>query len=132
VTPNTVLFCDPEAHRDIYGMKSNVRRGDFYTAWRRNERDQTTLNTVDVAEHARKRKLLNLSFTDKSVRSASTFIIQHVERWNELLVQDCGTDWSEPLDLSNSLDALVFDIMGDLCFGKSFDIKEPGDNPLKA
>ncbi|ETS80426.1 hypothetical protein PFICI_07955 [Pestalotiopsis fici W106-1] len=132
VTPNTVLFCDPEAYRDIYGMKSNVRRGDFYTAWRRNERDQTTLNTVDVADHARKRKLLNLSFTDKSVRSASAFIIQHVGRWNELLVQDCGMDWSEPTDLSNSVDTLIFDIMGDLCFGKSFDIKEPGNNPLKA
>ncbi|KAI0006422.1 benzoate 4-monooxygenase cytochrome P450 [Xylariaceae sp. FL0662B] len=130
--PNTVLFCDPEAYADIYGMKSNVRRSKFYAAWKRNDRGQNTLNTVDVAEHARKRKLLNLCFTDKSVRAASNFIIKHVDRWNHLLVEKNGVDWSDPVDFSAEVDALVFDIMGDLCFGKSFDVKEPGENPLKA
>ncbi|RYP41689.1 hypothetical protein DL767_000894 [Monosporascus sp. MG133] len=130
--PNTVLFCDPEAYADIYGMKSNVRRSKFYTAWRRNDRDKTTLNTVDVAEHARKRRLLNLCFTEKSVRAASNFIIKHVNRWNHLLVEKNGADWSDPVDFSEKVDALAFDIMGDLCFGKSFNVKEPGENPLKA
>ncbi|RYP80318.1 hypothetical protein DL770_006265 [Monosporascus sp. CRB-9-2] len=129
--PNRVLFCDPEAYADIYGMKSNVRRSKFYTAWRRNDRDKTTLNTVDVAEHARKRRLLNLCFTEKSVRAASNFIIKHVNRWNHLLVEKNGADWSDPVDFSEKVDNLAFDIMGDLCFGKSFDIKEPGENHLK-
>ncbi|XXH02863.1 hypothetical protein Hte_009251 [Hypoxylon texense] len=103
-------------------MKSNVRRSKFYTPWQRNDRDKTTLNTVDVAEHALKRRLLNLCFTDKSVRAASYFVVKHVDRWNHLLVEGCnGTDWSESADFSAKVDALVFDIMGDLCFGKSFD-----------
>ncbi|KAI1475847.1 hypothetical protein F4774DRAFT_395527 [Daldinia eschscholtzii] len=29
------------------------------------------------------------------------------------------------------IDALIFDIIGDLSFGKSFNIKEPGANPFK-
>ncbi|KAL9618147.1 MAG: hypothetical protein Q9160_007097 [Pyrenula sp. 1 TL-2023] len=29
-------------------------------------------------------------------------------------------------------DSLTFDILGDLCFGKSFETKEPGNNPFKA
>lgn len=41
------------------------------------------------------------------------------------------TEWSAPVDLSQKIDTLVFDIMGDLSLGKSFDIKEPGDNPLR-
>ncbi|KAI0181176.1 cytochrome P450 monooxygenase-like protein [Hypoxylon sp. FL1284] len=131
--PNTVLFCDPEAYADIYSIKSNVRRGKFYTAWQRNDGDKTTLNTVDVAEHAQKRRLLNLCFTDKSVRAASSFVTKHVDRWNHLLVQKCdGLDWSETVDFSAKVDNLVFDIMGDLCFGKSFDVKEPGANILKS
>ncbi|GAB1318167.1 Benzoate 4-monooxygenase cytochrome P450 [Madurella fahalii] len=133
--PNTVLFCDPEAYADIYGMKSNVRRSRFYSALKRSSRESTTLNTIDVAEHAKKRKLLNLCFTEKSLRASSGFIIKHVDRWNELLIGEeerkTGA-WTAPLDLSEKLDALVFDIMGDLCFGRSFDIKEPGENPLKA
>lgn len=26
---------------------------------------------------------------------------------------------------------LVFDILGDMCFGRSFEIKEPGPNPIR-
>ncbi|KAI1733378.1 benzoate 4-monooxygenase cytochrome P450 [Xylaria scruposa] len=130
--PNTVLFCDPEAYVDIYGMKSNVRRSKFYTAWQRNDQDQTTLNTVDVAAHARKRKLLNLAFTESSVRAASSFIIKHVDRWHQILVEDAGASWSAAVDFSDKVDSLTFDIMGDLCFGASFDIKEPRENPLKS
>ncbi|KAL1882973.1 hypothetical protein Daus18300_000611 [Diaporthe australafricana] len=43
-----------------------------------------------------------------------------------------STEWSAATDFSRRLDSLTFDIMGDLAFGRSFDIKEPGKNPLKA
>lgn len=51
------------------------------------------------------------------------------------MMDELGTspdDWSAPVDMSRKLDALTFDIMGDLAFGRSFDIKEPTENPLKA
>jgi hypothetical protein len=131
--PNTVLFCDQEAYMEIYGMRSNVRRSPFYSAFQRNKHEKTTLNTIDVAEHAYKRKLLNLCFTEKSLRAASSFIVRNVDRWNQIMLEenDSTTEWSAPVDLTEKLDALTFDIMGDLSFGRSFDIKEPGDNPLK-
>ncbi|KAK2612686.1 hypothetical protein QQS21_001303 [Conoideocrella luteorostrata] len=131
--PGTVLFCHPEAYADIYGMKSNVRRSHFYEAFKRNDREKTTLTTIDVAEHTRKRKILNICFTEKLIRAASSFIINHVDRWNQLLLEDSDstTEWSSPIDFSLKVDALVFDIMGDLSLGKSFDIKEPGHNPLR-
>ncbi|KAF2872285.1 benzoate 4-monooxygenase cytochrome P450 [Massariosphaeria phaeospora] len=131
VEPNTVVFRDPDAYRDIYSTKANVQRSTFYTAWQVNKKDANTLTTIDVAEHAYKRKLLNASFTEKSVRAASEFIIRHIDRWNELLVGD-NTDWSPPVDLSESVERLLFDISGDLFFGKSFETKEPGQNPSKA
>ena len=133
VTPNTVLFCDPAAYADIYSMKSNVRRSHFYTALKRKMSENTTLNTIDIAEHAVKRKLLNTCFTEKSLRAASSFIIKHVDRWNEIMMEESNstTGWSVPIDFSEMIDMLVFDIMGDLSFGRSFDIKEPGENPLK-
>ncbi|KAK4164127.1 cytochrome P450 [Cladorrhinum sp. PSN259] len=137
VAPNTVLFRDPQAYTDIYGMKSNVRRAPFYKAFRRNKHEKTTINSIDIAEHAAKRKLLNLAFTDKTTRAASEFMTRHVDRWNELLLVSSNKDkesgWTTPVDMSEKLDTLVFDIMGDLCFGRSFDIKEPkGENPLRA
>ncbi|CAJ2509358.1 Uu.00g143840.m01.CDS01 [Anthostomella pinea] len=136
--PNTVLFCDPQAYADIYSMKSNVRRSHFYEALRRNERENTTLTTIDVAEHAKRRKRLSQCFTEKSVRAASKFVIKHVDRWLHLIMEENGreengtaAEWSSSVDFSEKIDALIFDIMADLSFGKSFEIKEPGDNPLK-
>ncbi|KAI0599544.1 benzoate 4-monooxygenase cytochrome P450 [Biscogniauxia sp. FL1348] len=132
--PNTVLFCDPEAYADIYSTKANVRRSHFYEALKRNEHESTTLTTIDVAEHAQRRKRLNLCFTEKSIRAASKFIEKHVDRWNDIIIDeiDSSTGWSASMDFSDRVDGLIFDIMADLSFGKSFDIKEPGDSPLKA
>lgn len=127
--PTLVLFNTPRAFRDIYSYKANVKKDESYVAWRRNDGDANTLTTTDVAAHARKRKLLNIVFSDNSVRSAAAFIIKNLDRWNELSIN--GDDWSEPIDLSKWTDCLIFDILGDLCFGKSFDIKEPGENPFK-
>lgn len=131
--PNTVLFCDPEAYADIYNMKANVRRGRFYEALQSKTEEKTTLTVVDVAEHSRRRKFLNICFSDRMVREACQFVCHHVDRWNEILVQDIAEsgEWSTSLNFSHSIDTMVFDVMGDLNFGASFDIKEPGDRPFK-
>lgn len=82
--------------------------------------------------HARKRRVLNSAFSENAIRSATAFVIKHVDRWNELLVEgNNGKEWTEPQNMSDLTDYLVFDIMGDLCFGKSFELKEPGKNPFK-
>ncbi|KAI9781242.1 MAG: hypothetical protein M1816_002425 [Peltula sp. TS41687] len=131
VYPHGVVFQSAKAFTDIYSAKSNVHRSKTYEAWQRNEQDINTLNTSDVAIHRRKRRILNTVFTEKSIRAASLFINRHIDRWNELLLDGDGKDWSQPKDLAEWSDYLVFDILGDLCFGKSFEIKEPGENPLK-
>ncbi|KAI9788795.1 MAG: hypothetical protein M1816_006576 [Peltula sp. TS41687] len=129
--PHGVVFQSTQAFADIYSAKANVQRSKTYEAWQRNERDVNTLNTSDVSIHRRKRRILNTVFTEKSIHAAGMFINQHVDRWNELLLDLDGNDWSQPKDLAEWSDSLVFDILGDLCFGRSFEIKEPGENPLK-
>ncbi|CAJ2501952.1 Uu.00g048050.m01.CDS01 [Anthostomella pinea] len=116
VAPNLVLFCDPNAYADIYGMKSN-----------------STVNTIDPREHAIRRRMLNTAFTDVSANAAAAFMSQHIDRWHQIMLDehDSTTEWSASIDLSGKLDHIVFDIMGDLSFGRSFNTKEPGENPLK-
>jgi cytochrome P450 len=81
--------------------------------------------------HTRKRRILNSVFSEKTIRLAETFVLKHVDRWCELLLGGSGETWSEAKNMAEWSDYLVFDILGDLCFGKSFEIKEPGDNPLR-
>ncbi|KAI0182980.1 benzoate 4-monooxygenase cytochrome P450 [Xylaria flabelliformis] len=128
--PNTVVFCDPEANADIYSMKSNVRRSQFYLAMN-NKNEKTILDTIDVAQHGLKRKILNLCFSEKSLSAACRFIVDHVDRWNQLMLEKTNDDWSSSVDMTEKIDELTFDVMGDLCFGRSFNIKEPGENSLK-
>ncbi|KAL9115408.1 MAG: hypothetical protein Q9227_000729 [Pyrenula ochraceoflavens] len=119
------------AQNDIYNLKANVQKSKVYTAWLKNHRDSNTMFTVDPALHAKKRRILNQVFTEKSIRSAAPYVIQHVDRWNELLIDGDGKEWSQAKNLGTEVDSLTFDILGDLCFGKSFEIKEPGQNSLK-
>ena len=124
-------FQSAQALRDILGFKSNVQRSKIYEMWQKDEMDVNTINTSDVALHHKKRRILNLAFTEKSVRAAGVFIQKHVDLWNELLTDEEGKDWSQPKDMSEWNDYLVFDILCDLCFGTSLEIKEPGENSFR-
>jgi cytochrome P450 len=125
-----VLFKSPEAYEAIYRPRANLMRSTFYQIFLRNKEDYSTLTTIEPKPHAEKRRLLSLAFTDRSIKAAGNFIIEHVDRWNELL--SVGKEWSEPVDISDRLQHLVFDVLGDLCFGKNFQTKEPDrSNPLK-
>ncbi|KAH6672865.1 cytochrome P450 monooxygenase-like protein [Halenospora varia] len=134
IDPSTVIFFDPTSYNEIYSNSANVQRSRFYTALQRSHHERNTLTTVNTQLHAQKRKLLNLSFTEKSLRAASGFMMTHIDRWIELIVKECegSTEWTAPKDFAERANVLVFDIMGDLCFGSSPNIKEPGKNPFKS
>ena len=113
------------AYRDIYNIKANVKKGKFYEVFSKNEKNINTLRAVDKVVHARKRRTLAQAFSEKAIKSAEIFIIKHLDRWCELLVEDAGNEWSAPKNMAKWCDYLMFDILGDLCFGKSFESKEP-------
>ena len=138
-TPNLILFRNPNAYNCIYNSKANVRKADFYAAWRKNGKDRNTLSETDVGEHARRRRLLNLAFNEKSLKASEAFHSRHIDRWHELLMPNITDEekrlnedgWGMNLDLAESMELLVFDILGDLSFGVDFQTKEPGENKLK-
>lgn len=60
------------------------------------------------------------------------YVIKHADRWAQLLAECSGDEWSEPRNMSKWADSLVFDILCDLCFGRSFETKEPGPNKVRS
>jgi len=135
--PNAVIFKDPDAFATIYNTKANVMRQELYRGWQRNRLDHSTLTTIEVEEHATRRRLLNNGFTDRTVRAFSPFIVKHVERLCELLALEVEKDkvdedgWSATMNAAEKMHQLIFDIVGELALGGSFGIKEPGENQLK-
>lgn len=64
--------------------------------------------------HARKRRILNAAFSDKALRAAEPFIVQHTERWCDILLDFVGREWSPPRDMAEWSDYLVLDLLGKL------------------
>lgn len=72
---------------------------------------------------------MNYAFSESALRSAEDFLHSNVDRWIELLGQlEKDGEWTKTLNMCEWVNWLVFDILGDLCFGKSFDMKEPNSD----
>jgi cytochrome P450 len=128
---DSVVVTTPEALHTIYSSRANVRKAAGYKVWPKKAESPNTFSCVDKLRHARRRRILNAAISDKAIKSAQQYIIGHAERWFEIL-SNKSYDWSEPLDMSLWADSLQFDIMAELCYGKSFATKEPGENALRS
>ncbi|TVY82656.1 Cytochrome P450 monooxygenase apf7 [Lachnellula suecica] len=128
IQPNVVIFNSPSAYRSIYGPTANARKADIYKVWRQDMNKISTLTAVEKAEHGRKKKLLKSAFTDDAIRSAEAFVVQHVDSFCNILV--ANSEAQQTTNMADMADRLVFDIMCDLSFGKSFELKESASNPL--
>ncbi|RAL13723.1 cytochrome P450 [Aspergillus homomorphus CBS 101889] len=126
--PDGVLFKTPQAYRDIFHAKANVKRSQFYDMMTRHKNDQSTLTGTDPSLHAQKRRVLNTVFSDRSLRAMEPLLESHVARWCELLVDDHELEWSEARKMSEVCDYLVLDVLCDLCFGRAVNTKERGIN----
>jgi cytochrome P450 len=128
---DTVVITTPEALRTIYDSRANVQKANSYRVWPKIAASPNTFSCVDKLKHARRRRILNAAISDRAIRSAEKYVIEHVDRWLTLLSDNKG-EWSDPRNMSTWCDSLQFDIMAELCYGKSFATKEPGENALRS
>lgn len=133
-TPDKLSVNTPTGLKQIYNLKANVGKGDYYRVYPKSADVVTSWNTTSKEIHSRKRRVMNTAFSDKAMRNAEPFVHTNVDRWCDLLkekIDQNGGEWSKPLNMADWATYLIFDILGDLCFGRSFDLKEPGGNGLR-
>ena len=125
--PDSVVFNTPEGFKAIFGSKGNVKKTEsYYRTWPHDVSITNTWNVTNISAHARKRRVLNQAFSDRALRGAEPLVHSNVDRWLQLIRQQAPTagSWTKGLNMADQANYLVFDILGDLCFGKSFDMKE--------
>jgi hypothetical protein len=135
IGPNFLSFNTNTALKTIYGFKSNVRKSDFYTAFPANKHTFNVHSAIDKQAHARKRRVISYAFADSATKSMEKYILANIQAATNLLTQDVTRSastsekgWSAPRNMANWSDWLTFDIMGDLVFGKSFNMLESPQN----
>ncbi|KAF2704363.1 benzoate 4-monooxygenase cytochrome P450 [Pleomassaria siparia CBS 279.74] len=134
---DTLMFSDPDTYREIYGSRANVQKAWQFGIWPKDATAVSTFACTDKNVHKRRRRNLDYAFCDRAVRSAELFVAQHTDRWGPLLAQGAGDGdgdgdgWSEARNMTESANNFVFDILCDLCFGRTYETKSPGPNKLR-
>lgn len=129
IGPNTLSINTTTALKTIYGFRTNVRKADFYTAFPANKNTYNVHSSIDKMQHARKRRVMSHAFSDQAIKSLEKYILANVRTACQLLREkgkqgEDAKGWNEPWNVANWCNWLVFDIMGDLVFGKAFGMLE--------
>lgn len=79
--------------------------------------------------HAARRRLLAHAFSEKSLRDSETFVSANINSWLDRIGdrKQSASPWSEPKNVSQWIRYLTFDILTDLCFGRSFNLLNKSD-----
>jgi hypothetical protein len=132
--PNLLSVNTATGLKTIYGFRANVRKASFYEAFPSTPKAVSVHSAIDKQQHARKRRVMSHAFSDQAIKSLEKYILANVRVGCELLgtrtgggVSEKGRDnkgWNDEWNAAHWCEWLVFDIMGDLVFGKAFGMLE--------
>ncbi|KAL3712631.1 hypothetical protein TMatcc_001331 [Talaromyces marneffei ATCC 18224] len=115
IGPRELSITDPRALPFIYGPTSQTTKGPFYDGAQPYISVHSTRNKKD---HARRRKGWDRAFSSKSLRDYEERVSKYAAQLLSVLADNVG----QPIDMSRWFNYYSFDVIGDLTFGKSFDM----------
>lgn len=138
VGPRELSIADPRAVLSIYGPLSKTTKGPFYDG----VQPYISLHSDrDKKRHARRRRTWDHGF---STRGNSSHLIQHdcvnqaiialrdyehrVSKYSSQLLSAVSDKVGQAIDMGRWFNYYSFDIMGDLTFGKSFEMLVTGQD----
>jgi cytochrome P450 len=125
--PNSLSINSNTALKAIYGHKANVKKSQFYSVFPPTKDTFNTHSSIDKASHARKRRVLSHAFSDNAIKSMEKYILGNVRTFcSQLAPQSDG--WGVAQNMADWCNYLTFDVMGDLCFGKAFEMLDHDTN----
>jgi cytochrome P450 len=121
--PNSLSFNTNTALEAIYGHKSNCWKGEFYTKFPARKNVYSVHSEIDKERHAHKRRVLSHALSDRALKGMEEYILNQIR----IFCTQIGSS-TQPLDMASQCDYLTGDVLGDLCFGQSFDMQEKPGN----
>ncbi|GAB7355616.1 hypothetical protein MBLNU459_g6340t1 [Dothideomycetes sp. NU459] len=119
IGPHELSITDPDATQPIHGAQSGCVKSVWYDHL---HPSSALLFFRDRATHDRRRRIWSPGFSDKALRGYEP----RIQRYNDLLMAQIESSGGEPMDISKWLGFYSFDVMGDLGFGRSFDMLAKG------
>jgi cytochrome P450 len=128
IGPREVSVIDPEAIQTIYGASgpgARCTRGPWYdfTVESTKMRSRNLQSLRTMPEHHARRKVWDAGFSMKAIKGYEANIIQNV---NLTIEQMSKREKDGPVDIAQWCTWFGFDVMGELGFGRGFDMVKTG------
>ena len=131
--PNRICINTNTGLKAIHGIKANTQKSsNFYNVFQHFFHSDSTLTTIDATIHGRKRRVLSQALSANAVKAMEAHVLKNVRIFCNCM-QDppdsshqkvSATEWSSARNMSTWTGRLMFDIMGDVAFGRSFSMLE--------
>ena len=139
--PNSLSVNSNTALKTIYGHRANVKKSQFYSVFPPTKDTYSTHSSIDKVAHARKRRVLSHAFSDNAIKGMEKYILGNVRTFCSALgsspphpaftavekTREKG-QWNAAQNMADWCNYLTFDVMGDLCFGKAFEMLDSHTN----
>ncbi|KAL4870549.1 hypothetical protein BDV12DRAFT_207590 [Aspergillus spectabilis] len=129
--PDRLLINTAEAVRDIYANEKAVTKSSAYEA----VMPRSVANTMTLRnkkEHARRRRILGVGFSDSAIRSYEPKVRVIVDRFCAVLSpspEQMGRgEWSEGRNLAPWCNYVFFDLANDIIFGQDWNCIQNAPN----
>ncbi|KAJ0116066.1 hypothetical protein J7T55_005012 [Diaporthe amygdali] len=129
VGPNELSFSCVQSFRDIYGHAKSPEKRFLKTEMYDNGEPPRVSTARDPALHAQQRKTLSNAFSAKALRDQESVIQKYIDLFVDKLDQ-WGDSGRKAINITPAVNWLMFDIIGDLSFGESFDSVADGKEPF--
>lgn len=129
VHPDELSFIGSSAWQDIYMARPQLPKPTFGVLETPNGHP-SIVTIPDPETHGKQRKIISHAFSERALREQE-YILQ---RYSDLLISRLkeiagkGKAGSEEVNICEWYNFTTFDILGDLCFGDSFQSLERGDS----
>ncbi|KAL9943998.1 hypothetical protein D7B24_000866 [Verticillium nonalfalfae] len=119
IGPSELSIADPSFFHHIHSNSSPFVKGPWYNILH----PVVSLQLVrDKKEHSRRRKTWDKGFGSKALRDYEPRVVKYTDQLLNQIKQTEG----KPINVSTWFNFYSFDVMGDLAFGRSFDMMKDG------
>lgn len=126
MAPSFISINTAQGLHDIYGHGKRLKKADFYNAFPAIKGVYNTHNVIDKVVHGRKRRVLSQALSDNALKGMEDVMLLHVRQLCVVLTggssENKGSGKAGVHNMGDLFSYLTYDVMGELCFGKSFDM----------
>ncbi|KAK9693060.1 hypothetical protein K7432_014081, partial [Basidiobolus ranarum] len=127
IAPNSVSINDEAVMREIYGSCEYVKDPSFYKIF--SENGPSCFSTSNVAFHKKRRRTIAPAFSQTYLSSMEPLVWQ--SGVNALMATfEQSAQSGEVINIYSEFHYMAFDIVGELAFGKSFQLIKNKDHPI--